>query len=160
MATFQLTRGAFTARATAPRPVLRQVAPVAPRCSQACSFLGGEGLRRGSGAGARLWLGGAHWLLAWPVETVLEAPSAGMKVTMMRHGNRVKHLGRPADQRKALIRSLVTEVIRYGAIRTTKVLRLPVGARWGHAARSANRSVALSSPLSPLPCCPPLAFVG
>ena len=44
-----------------------------------------------------------------------------MKWTMMRHGNRVKHLGRPADQRKALIRGLVTEVIRNGAIRTTKV---------------------------------------
>lgn len=39
----------------------------------------------------------------------------------MRHGNRVKHLGRPADQRKALIRSLVTEVLRHGQIRTTKV---------------------------------------
>lgn len=53
---------------------------------------------------------------------VLAAPDNGsMKVTMMRHGNRVKHLGRPADQRKALIRGLVTEVIRNGAIRTTKV---------------------------------------
>jgi large subunit ribosomal protein L17 len=40
---------------------------------------------------------------------------------MMRHGNRVKHLGRPADQRKALVRGLVTQVIRNGAIRTTKV---------------------------------------
>lgn len=54
-------------------------------------------------------------------EAALAAPSSGMKWTMMRHGNRVKHLGRPADQRKALIRSLVTEVIRHGAIRTTKV---------------------------------------
>lgn len=41
----------------------------------------------------------------------------------MRHGDRVKHLGRPADQRKALIRSLVTEVLRHGQIRTTKVQR-------------------------------------
>lgn len=46
---------------------------------------------------------------------------AGMKWTMMRHRDRVKHLGRPADQRKALIRSLVTEVLRHGQIRTTKV---------------------------------------
>jgi large subunit ribosomal protein L17 len=44
-----------------------------------------------------------------------------MKWTMMRHGNKVKHLGRPADQRKALIRSLVTETLRHGQIRTTKV---------------------------------------
>jgi len=39
----------------------------------------------------------------------------------MRHGNRVKHLGRPADQRKALLRSLTTEALRHGQIRTTKV---------------------------------------
>ena len=52
---------------------------------------------------------------------MLAAPDNGAMATMMRHGNRVKHLGRPADQRKALIRGLVTEVIRNGAIRTTKV---------------------------------------
>jgi len=40
---------------------------------------------------------------------------------MMRHGNKVKHLGRPADQRKALLRSLTTETLRHGQIRTTKV---------------------------------------
>lgn len=51
----------------------------------------------------------------------MAAPEAGMKWTMMRHGNKVKHLGRPADQRKALIRSLVTETLRHGQIRTTKV---------------------------------------
>lgn len=44
-----------------------------------------------------------------------------MKWTMMRHGNRVKHLGRAADQRKALLRSLTTEVLRHGQIKTTKV---------------------------------------
>jgi len=59
---------------------------------------------------------------------ILAAPDAGAKVTMMRHGNRVKHLGRPADQRKALIRGLVTEVIRNGAIRTTKV---GAASHWG-----------------------------
>lgn len=51
----------------------------------------------------------------------IAAPQNGLGHTMMRHGNRVKHLGRPADQRKALIRSLVTEVLRHGQIRTTKV---------------------------------------
>lgn len=39
----------------------------------------------------------------------------------MRHGRRVKKLGRPADQRKALMRGLVTEVLRHGKITTTKV---------------------------------------
>lgn len=38
----------------------------------------------------------------------------------MRHGRRVKKLGRPADQRRALLRSLTTEVIRHGQITTTK----------------------------------------
>ena len=39
----------------------------------------------------------------------------------MRHQNRLKKLNRPADQRKALVRGLVTEVLRHGRITTTKV---------------------------------------
>lgn len=38
----------------------------------------------------------------------------------MRHGCRVPHLGKPADQRKALLRSLATELLRHGQIKTTK----------------------------------------
>lgn len=38
----------------------------------------------------------------------------------MRHGRRVKKLGRPADQRRALLRSLATQLIRHGQITTTK----------------------------------------
>ncbi|NJM85903.1 MAG: 50S ribosomal protein L17 [Hydrococcus sp. RU_2_2] len=37
----------------------------------------------------------------------------------MRHGCRVPQLGKPADQRKALLRSLTTELIRHGQITTT-----------------------------------------
>ena len=37
----------------------------------------------------------------------------------MRHGKRVAKLGRPADQRKALVRTLTTEVLRHGKITTT-----------------------------------------
>jgi large subunit ribosomal protein L17 len=51
-----------------------------------------------------------------------------MKWTMMRHGNRVKHLGRAADQRKALLRALTTEVLRHGQIKTTKVSTLVAAA--------------------------------
>lgn len=40
---------------------------------------------------------------------------------MMRHGKRMAKLGKPADQRKALLRSLTTEVIRHGRIKTTLV---------------------------------------
>ncbi|NES81847.1 MAG: 50S ribosomal protein L17 [Moorea sp. SIO2B7] len=38
----------------------------------------------------------------------------------MRHRCRVPELGLPADQRKALLRSLTTELIRNGQIKTTK----------------------------------------
>lgn len=51
----------------------------------------------------------------------LEAPQNGGRVFAMRHGNSKARLGRPADQRKALIRGLVTEVLRHGKIKTTKV---------------------------------------
>jgi large subunit ribosomal protein L17 len=39
----------------------------------------------------------------------------------MRHRNRIKKLGKPADQRRALLRALTTELIRHGRITTTKV---------------------------------------
>ncbi len=39
---------------------------------------------------------------------------------IMRHGCRVPLLGKPADQRRALLRSLTTELIRHGRITTTK----------------------------------------
>lgn len=39
----------------------------------------------------------------------------------MRHRCRVPQLGLPADQRKALLRALATEVIRHGQIKTTKI---------------------------------------
>jgi large subunit ribosomal protein L17 len=39
----------------------------------------------------------------------------------MRHGCRVRELGKPADQRKALLRALTTELIRHGQIKTTKI---------------------------------------
>ncbi|MBD1860531.1 MULTISPECIES: 50S ribosomal protein L17 [Trichocoleus] len=38
----------------------------------------------------------------------------------MRHRCRVHQLGKPADQRRALLRALATEVIRNGRITTTK----------------------------------------
>jgi large subunit ribosomal protein L17 len=38
----------------------------------------------------------------------------------MRHRCRVPQLGKPADQRRALLRALTTELIRHGRIKTTK----------------------------------------
>ena len=39
----------------------------------------------------------------------------------MRHGNKLSKLNRPADQRKAMMRTLTTEVLNHGKITTTKV---------------------------------------
>ena len=38
----------------------------------------------------------------------------------MRHSCRVPKLGKPTDQRRALLRSLATQLIRHGQIKTTK----------------------------------------
>ena len=46
--------------------------------------------------------------------------SNGCKWTMMRHGKKIHRLGRPADQRKALLRALTTQLFTHGAIETTK----------------------------------------
>ena len=85
----------------------------------------------------------------------LAAPSNGGRVFAMRHGVKGARLGRPADQRKALIRGLVTEVLRHGKIKTTKVRRRaaprpagaagprggrPAGASVRHAARACGRA--------------------
>jgi hypothetical protein len=40
-------------------------------------------------------------------------------IEMISHGKRFAKLGLPADQRKALLRALTTEVIRHGRIKTT-----------------------------------------
>lgn len=48
----------------------------------------------------------------------------------MRHRHGFNKLGKPSDQRRALLRSLTTALIRYGRIKTTlvkaKSLRKPV----------------------------------
>ncbi|GFH60692.1 hypothetical protein CTEN210_17168 [Chaetoceros tenuissimus] len=49
----------------------------------------------------------------------ITAASNGSTVCMMRHRKKVAKLGKPADQRKALLRALTTEVIRHGRIKTT-----------------------------------------
>ena len=49
---------------------------------------------------------------------------------MISHGKKVARLHRPADQRKALLRNLTTDLLRYGLITTTmaraKAMRKPV----------------------------------
>lgn len=44
-----------------------------------------------------------------------------LNLQAMRHGDRLKKLNRPADQRKALLRALTTELLRHGRIKTTVV---------------------------------------
>jgi large subunit ribosomal protein L17 len=43
------------------------------------------------------------------------------QLEMMRHRKGFKELSKPADQRKALLRALTTEIIRHGRIKTTLV---------------------------------------
>ncbi len=52
---------------------------------------------------------------------MLHCPTNGATVFAMRHRKGVPKLNRPADQRKALLRSLTTEILRHGKITTTKV---------------------------------------
>ena len=53
------------------------------------------------------------------------AQQQGLQVFAARHGKRVARLGRPADQRKALVRALTTQVLDKGKIRTTAVRVCP-----------------------------------
>ncbi len=47
--------------------------------------------------------------------------SSSTKIEMMRHRHGFNKLSKPADQRKALLRALTTEVIRHGRIKTTLI---------------------------------------
>ncbi|KAL7576567.1 hypothetical protein ACA910_018060 [Epithemia clementina (nom. ined.)] len=53
--------------------------------------------------------------------SVAAPPTTSTQLEMTRHGKRFKTLSKPADQRKALLRALTTEVIRHGRIKTTLV---------------------------------------
>lgn len=60
-----------------------------------------------------LMLGGGHAFQR------LQTNRIGSQLFMISHGKGFNKLGKPADQRKALLRGLTTEVIRHGRIRTT-----------------------------------------
>ena len=55
-----------------------------------------------------------------PSPRPVSRPAPSLSTLQMRHGVKKARLGRPADQRKALVRGLVTEVLRHGKITTTK----------------------------------------
>lgn len=70
---------------------------------------------------------------------------------LQRHGVKLKKLNRPADQRKAMLRSLTTELIRYGRIRSTLAKCKEVRAR--APTRSRRNSTPLAgAPLMPITC--------
>lgn len=56
---------------------------------------------------------------AWQSAFLTSAKLSPMRLQMISHGKGFNKLGLPADQRKALLRALTTEVIRHGRIRTT-----------------------------------------
>eukprot|EP00640_Fibrocapsa_japonica_P006845 CAMPEP_0113935386 /NCGR_PEP_ID=MMETSP1339-20121228/2542_1 /TAXON_ID=94617 /ORGANISM="Fibrocapsa japonica" /LENGTH=164 /DNA_ID=CAMNT_0000937523 /DNA_START=83 /DNA_END=577 /DNA_ORIENTATION=+ /assembly_acc=CAM_ASM_000762 len=67
--------------------------------------------------------------MAMPQQVSVQVQGRG-QLQMMRHQKRFKKLNKPADQRKALLRGLTTELIRHGRIETTlvraKAMRKPV----------------------------------
>mmetsp|Transcript_3116 Transcript_3116/g.4335 ORF Transcript_3116/g.4335 Transcript_3116/m.4335 type:complete len:158 (-) Transcript_3116:292-765(-) len=74
-------------------------------------------------------------VLVTPVCRQVTSPS----ITMISHGKRFKKLGKPADQRKALLRSLTTETIRHGRITTTLVRAKEVRKHVDHMIQLAKR---------------------
>eukprot|EP01024_Parvocaulis_polyphysoides_P036838 TRINITY_DN32729_c0_g1_i5.p1 TRINITY_DN32729_c0_g1~~TRINITY_DN32729_c0_g1_i5.p1 ORF type:complete len:176 (+),score=8.15 TRINITY_DN32729_c0_g1_i5:142-669(+) len=72
----------------------------------------------------------SHRIILQRNESLVGTVSNGALFFCMRHQKRVPKLNRPADQRKALIRGLVTQVLRHGTIKTTlaraKAIRKPV----------------------------------
>ena len=73
-----------------------------------------------------LWLcvvallqGAAGFVSPMPMQNRAVCASRGSSVTMIRHGNKLKKLNKPADQRKALLRGLTTELVRHGRIKST-----------------------------------------
>lgn len=71
---------------------------------------------------------------------VPSTPSSGVgSMVMMRHGKKMKKLNRPADQRKALLRGLTTEVIRHGRIKTNFVRAMVVRGKVDHMIELAKR---------------------
>jgi len=66
---------------------------------------------------------------ALPLHSRALSASPASGVSMISHGKGFRKLNKPADQRKALLRALTTELIRHGKIQTTlaraKELRKP-----------------------------------
>mmetsp|Transcript_39553 Transcript_39553/g.55737 ORF Transcript_39553/g.55737 Transcript_39553/m.55737 type:complete len:141 (+) Transcript_39553:378-800(+) len=56
-----------------------------------------------------------------PSPAFISHRSSASELCMISHRKGFKKLGKPADQRKALLRALTTEVIRHGRIKTTLV---------------------------------------
>ncbi|EOD37010.1 hypothetical protein EMIHUDRAFT_417715 [Emiliania huxleyi CCMP1516] len=54
-----------------------------------------------------------------PAAAPLQSVSRCASPAMISHGKGFRKLNKPADQRKALLRSLTTELIRHGKIQTT-----------------------------------------
>eukprot|EP00245_Coleochaete_scutata_P007370 TRINITY_DN2262_c0_g2_i1.p1 TRINITY_DN2262_c0_g2~~TRINITY_DN2262_c0_g2_i1.p1 ORF type:complete len:197 (-),score=26.94 TRINITY_DN2262_c0_g2_i1:61-651(-) len=55
-----------------------------------------------------------------PFNSIVSLTSNGSRCFAMRHGKKIARLGRPADQRRALVRALTTELLRHGRIKTTQ----------------------------------------
>lgn len=94
-----------------PRPLSTSFAPAPAALSSRHATFAGTAVR----ARPAQLLPAAAPLAPLPTAPLTAPPT----IEAMRHGKRVPKLNKPADQRKALLRALTTELIRHGRIKTT-----------------------------------------
>jgi len=61
----------------------------------------------------------AGFVTPMPAQSRVTCASRTSSISMIRHGVKLKKLNKPADQRKALLRGLTTELVRHGRIKST-----------------------------------------
>ncbi|KAG0630641.1 hypothetical protein M758_1G193700 [Ceratodon purpureus] len=104
------SRSACVSARTATGVSLRRCVPVVT-VAKAVGFQAFDGLRNENAL--QLRTGSTFGLMGLGI-------SNGCKWFAMRHGRKIHRLGRPADQRRALLRGLTTEILRHGRIKTTR----------------------------------------
>eukprot|EP00270_Netrium_digitus_P001940 TRINITY_DN1216_c0_g1_i1.p1 TRINITY_DN1216_c0_g1~~TRINITY_DN1216_c0_g1_i1.p1 ORF type:complete len:194 (-),score=23.55 TRINITY_DN1216_c0_g1_i1:150-731(-) len=112
---------AAAACAFLPSPTLSGCSSINLRAAKPCQAISARRVQFASFSG--LHSHASVLQLSMPAEpfasTLPTSTSNGSRWFAMRHGCKVPRLGRPADQRKALLRGLTTEILRHGRIKTT-----------------------------------------
>eukprot|EP00898_Chlorokybus_atmophyticus_P004247 jgi/Chlat1/4823/Chrsp31S04798 len=105
-------------RFVAPQRLGRAGAVTTSSSSSRCQLTSFTGLARSPAL--PLKQGMCHIVFSDGLSQLASNVANGAKWFCMRHAKRIPKLNLPADQRKALLRALTTEVLRHGRITTTK----------------------------------------